>query len=189
MATTRLGQIGVGAEPYAGFVAKTATSTKGAGHFTRLVQFGIGGAKYAGFVAKTPAEPEPEPEPTPAPRARGGGWLSPEQVKLAERIKARAERIEREHGKKREARDKRLVRTLRESYDRITGTHLPAAEQVAEAVRPFVQGGTDMALPPTQAVDWNVLGLQPDAMLALQVALQTLEQQEEDEAVMVLLMM
>lgn len=53
---TRLGQHGVGSEPYGGFSPKTPAAVgHNPGRITRLAQFGIGAERYAGFVAKTPA--------------------------------------------------------------------------------------------------------------------------------------
>ena len=52
---TRLGQIGFGHQPYAGFIAK-AEATSGPHPFTdgtRLGQMGIGVQPYPGFLAKT----------------------------------------------------------------------------------------------------------------------------------------
>lgn len=50
-AKTRLGQIGVGVERYAGFVAKEVSRPP----VTRLGQIGVGVERYRGFVAKTAA--------------------------------------------------------------------------------------------------------------------------------------
>lgn len=60
MATTRLGQIGIGSEPYAGFAAKVPG--RSSAQITRLTQAAIGGRKYAVFQAKTAAAPQPEEE-------------------------------------------------------------------------------------------------------------------------------
>lgn len=54
MATTRLGQIGVGLQPYAGFAPKAdaSTGTHNPGVITRLGQCGIGLARYGTFLPK-----------------------------------------------------------------------------------------------------------------------------------------
>ena len=61
MATTRLGQFGVGVEPYAGFQAKIPG--RSGVQITRLGQFGVGVERYAGFVAKTAAVEVPDEVP------------------------------------------------------------------------------------------------------------------------------
>jgi hypothetical protein len=55
MATTRLGQIGVGVEPYGAFAPKTAAGSGHTGQFTRLTQMAIMGQHYPGFAPKTAA--------------------------------------------------------------------------------------------------------------------------------------
>lgn len=80
MATTRLGQIGVGVEPYGTFSPKDPAPSTGPhnpGLITRLAQFGVGVSKYGTFQPKSAA---PEPEPQPDVQSSGG------------RVKKRAER-------------------------------------------------------------------------------------------------
>ena len=57
MATTRLAQIGIGCQPYAGFLAKTPSAAGGHPFSlgTRLSLSGVMARPYAGFSAKTPA--------------------------------------------------------------------------------------------------------------------------------------
>jgi len=73
VATTRLGQIGVGVQPYPGFDPKDPAPTSGPhdpGLITRLSQFGVGAAKYATFLPKSAAVvPEDDPE------RNSGGYL------------------------------------------------------------------------------------------------------------------
>src|SRR4051812_24349375 len=54
MATTRLGQFGVGVQPYPGFVAKSdaSVSPHDPGVITRLGQCGVGLARYGTFLPK-----------------------------------------------------------------------------------------------------------------------------------------
>lgn len=74
MATTRLGQLGVGVQPYGTFQPKTAapdTDPHNPGVITRLGQFGIGLAKYGTFQPK--AEAEVTEPPVQEDSGRGGG--------------------------------------------------------------------------------------------------------------------
>ena len=85
MATTRLGQIGIGVEPYGTFQPKDAapdTDPHNPGLITRLGQFGIGLAKYGVFQPKS--EAAPEPEPTGQVESVGGGGLSWQDYVTAE---------------------------------------------------------------------------------------------------------
>lgn len=54
MATTRLGQLGVGVQPYPGFAPKDAAAAgpHNPGVITRLAQFGVVAAKYGTFAPK-----------------------------------------------------------------------------------------------------------------------------------------
>jgi hypothetical protein len=159
------------------------------GTITQLQLGGYGGLRYGLFAGKQ-ASVEPEPEPPAQEETEGGGWLSPEQVRELKRRDRKAQKVEKDHQRRRESRDQRRVRKLAEVYDQLTGArHLPAAQEVEKVVRPFVRAEADMVMPPAEAIDWSVLGLTPQAMTALQSALIELEAQEEDEAVMVLLLM
>lgn len=74
MATTRLGQIGVGVEPYGTFSPKDPAPSTGPhnpGLITRLAQFGVGVSKYGTFEPKSAA---PEPEPQPTVQSDGAVW-------------------------------------------------------------------------------------------------------------------
>jgi len=60
VSTTRLGQIGVGVQPYPGFDPKDPAPTSGPhnpGVITRLAQFGIGLSKYGDFQPKVAVQP------------------------------------------------------------------------------------------------------------------------------------
>jgi hypothetical protein len=146
---------------------------------THLVLFGF-------FQGATASDVEPAPPRT----GNRGGWLSPEQVKEYEKRERKALKAERKREQRKQAREQERVRELAEVYDRLTqGETSPAAEKVAETVRPFVRAGTDMVIPPAEAIDWKALSMQRDIVTALKSALIDLQQQEEDEAVMVLLLM
>jgi len=61
VATTRLGQIGVGVQPYPGFDPKDPAPTSGPhnpGVITRLCQIGVGVSRYGTFQPKSQAEVE-----------------------------------------------------------------------------------------------------------------------------------
>lgn len=55
MATTRLGQVGVGVQPYPGFAPKAEISPRDGAQFTRLGQSAVGVQRYGVFQPKAPA--------------------------------------------------------------------------------------------------------------------------------------
>jgi len=115
-----------------------------------------------------------------------GGWLSPEQVRKLRAKEKRSERVEREQERRRESRNERVAASIRDAYDRVDS---PQQAQVAEIVRPFVRAGTDMQAPPTQSIDWTALARDRAVVAAVRSALSEMVGQEEDEAMMVLLML